>query len=223
MYGERRPRLTLSPELLTVLALRAAFLASTVKADRPLDLNVPPNITLCEPVNLTWTGGTPPYWLNIYGDVGSNKLVAQNTTGVLTTWFVWIPDIPAVALSAMRITVGGSGPAKPDTLISSLLVGDDYGCLDTAMTATSTTSSPTSSSSPTFLTPSLSQPPATSTPINPSSSKDGLSKAAIAGITVAATCVGTGLALVIAARCLRFAFRRRDRMRQPGTQPNNVK
>ncbi|PIL28660.1 hypothetical protein GSI_08703 [Ganoderma sinense ZZ0214-1] len=211
-------------------------LTSTVKAQVAMltPVNFPPNITLCEPVNFTWTGGTPPYWLYVYGDV-SGKLVAQNTTGIPTTWFVWIPDIPAVPGSSLRFQIGDS--ATHTTVSLSQLVGSESegsSCLGSSSTAAAATASSTvvvtspgqstgpshSTNDDSDTTPSSSQPTTVSqSAAIPVGTHRGerLSRAAVAGIAAAATFVG--IAIVVLAWFATVSARRKRRVRlelEPG-------
>ena len=47
------------------LAPSVAFLTPIVGAEETLTFHVPPEASLCLPVNLTWTGGIPPYRLDV--------------------------------------------------------------------------------------------------------------------------------------------------------------
>ncbi|KAM5546229.1 hypothetical protein V8D89_000355 [Ganoderma adspersum] len=208
MPREREPLVSRFPKLLKAVVPPLVFLTSTVVngQDALTPVNFPSKVALCEPVNFTWTGGTAPYWLYIVGYESSGKAVAQNTTGIPTTWFVWIPDIPAVPESRLRIQIGGSDSVMRGGVSLSQLVGEDSSCLDAAPTGSFSTVTSTAPSQPTLV-PLLQRS---------DSLLKRLSKAAVAGIAVAAGVVGIRLVLVLilAVRCA--LARRRSRVQQPG-------
>ena len=232
---DRNPVSCRFPPLLTALVPCAVFLTSAaVTANNLLSpVSFPPNVTLCEPVNFTWAGGTPPYWLYIYGDLGNSKLLAQNTSGILTTWFVWIPDIPAVPRSLLRVRLGDS--MTQTGFFSPMLVGSETSsCLGAA---TPPAAIPQASSTPGPATPSSESQPSTdnsttsspglasttsqSASIPTTSSTDRLNRAVrvAAGVAVPATVVGLGLVLVLVLVARRVLARRKNRARHDVQPP----
>ena len=231
---DRNPVSCRFPPLLTALVPCAVFLTSAaVTANNLLSpVSFPPNVTLCEPVNFTWAGGTPPYWLYIYGDLGNSKLLAQNTSGILTTWFVWIPDIPAVPRSLLRVRLGDS--MTQTGFFSPMLVGSEK---SSCLGATPPAAIPQASSTPGPVTPSSESQPSTadnsttsspglafttsqSAAIPTTSSTDRLNRAVrvAAGVAVSATAIGLGLVLVLVLVARRILARRKNRARH-GVQP----
>lgn len=213
-------------KLLTALVPPWVFLTSTaVNAQNALTpVNFPSKVMLCEPVNFTWTGGTPPYWLYIVGYESGGKAVGQNTTEIPTAWFVWIPDIPAIPESRLRIQIGGINATMRGGVFLSQLIGEDSSCLDAAPTDPSSTVSMTASSqltlSPSTIDATVSSssglPTTSRSAAIPILSKNSLSKAAIAGIVVASGVVGIGLILVLFLAARWASSRRRNGIQQPG-------
>ncbi|KAM5546242.1 hypothetical protein V8D89_000368 [Ganoderma adspersum] len=181
----------------TALAVCAIFLAPVVGAEDRLNFTVPSEVTLCRPVNLTWTGGTPPYRLDVELSVDGVPDIPsdQRETGIPNTWYLWTPDFPAG--SVLQIAILGSQLVPSASGFATVLSSSDSSCLATSYTAISATSSPSTSpsasSSANGLISPVNQPSATSTPAIFSSSRRGLSKGAIAGIAVAAALIGVGL------------------------------
>ena len=188
-----------------------------VGAEDTLKLTVPPEVSLCTPVNFTWTGGIPPYRLDV--ELSVNRVPDsqgnQRETGIMNTWFLWTPDFPAG--SRLEINVVGNGLSPSSGGFTNVLPSSDSSCLNTASSPASATSLPSTSPSKSSsvngrITP-VNQPSATSTIIIFSSSGRGLSKGAIAGIAVAATITAIGL-IALAAW---YLLPRRSREQHPGT------
>ena len=202
---------------LHAFAVCATFLVPVVGAEDTLKLTVPPEVSLCTPVNFTWTGGIPPYRLDV--ELSVNRVPDsqgnQRETGIMNTWFLWTPDFPAG--SRLEINVVGNGLSPSSGGFTNVLPSSDSSCLNTASSPASATSLPSTSPSKSSsvngrITP-VNQPSATSTIIIFSSSGRGLSKGAIAGIAVAATITAIGL-IALAAW---YLLPRRSREQHPGT------
>ncbi|KAM5545405.1 hypothetical protein V8D89_001018 [Ganoderma adspersum] len=196
-----------------VLCVTVAVLAPAVSAEDPLTFHVPGEVTLCLPVNFTWTGGTPPYRLDVEPSVNGlpTTTANQRKTAIETTWVLWTPDFPAG--SRLEINVVGSGFTPAAGGFTDVSTSSDSSCLNTASSTTSATSSSPSpsSSAATGVATAVDQPSATSSPAILASSRGGLSKGAIAGIAVAAVLIGIGL-IAFAVWYLR---RRKNRIQQP--------
>ena len=197
-----------------VLCVMVALLAPVVSAEDTLTFHVPAEVNLCVPVNFTWTGGTPPYRLDVEPSVNGlpNTTANERRTGIQTTWVLWTPDFPAG--SRLEINVVGIGFSPSSGGFTNVSSSPDSSCLNTASSTTSaTSSSPSASSSAGGLVTSVDQPSATSSPAVLASSGGGLSKGAVAGIAVAAILIGIGLI----AFALWYLRRRKHRIQQPGT------
>ncbi|KAM5546241.1 hypothetical protein V8D89_000367 [Ganoderma adspersum] len=197
----------------TALAVCAVFLLPVVGADVPLSLQDPSEVILCQPINLTWTGGTPPYRLDVEPlvDNAPNKTANGRNIGVNNTWFLWTPDFPQG--SVLQISIEGSGTSPAASVIATEVPSSDSRCLNTT---SATSLAPTSTSLVSTLSTSVVQPSATSSPAILASSRSGLSKGAIAGIAVACTLIGIGFIGFIAWYLLRR--RSRDQHLEKGAE-----
>ncbi|PIL28633.1 hypothetical protein GSI_08675 [Ganoderma sinense ZZ0214-1] len=179
-----------------------------VSAEDSLVFHVPSEVTLCLPVNFTWTGGTPPYRLDVEPSINGvpNITANERRTGIQTTWILWTPDFPAG--SRLEINVVGSGFAPSAGGFANVTSSSDSSCLNSAST---TTTVPSSSSSAGGLMTPVAQPSATPSPAVLASSGGGLSKGAIAGIAIAAVLIGIGLI----AFAIWYIRRRKNCVQQP--------
>ncbi|KAI1786273.1 hypothetical protein LXA43DRAFT_870585, partial [Ganoderma leucocontextum] len=66
-----------------------------------LVLNPPLSLTECVPVNITWTGGTPPYSLQV--NLGNSSETIRQFDDIFNTSFVWDTDVPAGTLVSFDI------------------------------------------------------------------------------------------------------------------------
>ena len=188
------------------LVLVATLSFGAANAQDTMTFHVPPNVTLCEPINLVWTGGSPPYRLDIEPLLGSTQETSENERhiNIMNTSFTWIPDFPTG--TDLQIGVIGNDANSGAGGHSVVLPSSNSSCLNTASTTTSqiSPSSSVPSSSTAIAVP-------TFTPQAPTL-RGGLSKGAIVGIAVAVSLVGIGLIL----SAIWFVLRRRTRVQQPG-------
>ncbi|TBU57587.1 hypothetical protein BD310DRAFT_880522 [Dichomitus squalens] len=217
--GRPSPR-KLSPlsTLMGGLVFSAAFLFPLVSAEDPISFHPPSTVTLCEPVTLNWTGGTPPYRLDVEPLVGNMQVTSQNERHINITnlVFTWTPDFPAN--TTLQLDVVGSGLTGSAGGHSIVLQSSNSSCLSaaspTTSQATTTSQTATSSNIESTLSPMTASSqaivPPTSTEVQ--SSGGGLSKGAIAGIAVAVSLIGIGL--IVGA--IWTVLRRRSLMQQPG-------
>ena len=218
-YGCYLPSALLSI-LPVALTLNLAYLSQVATAQGTLKATIPPEVTLCRPVNLTWSGGLPPYRLDAEPVVNGSQDTSANQReiGIQTTWFLWTPDFPPG--STLLVTVYPSGTGSPSSGgFTNVLPSSDSSCLPVS-TASMTTSSTTPSAS--TISPSHANgplipadepsPTSSSSPAVLASTRRGLSKGAIAGVAVAASLVGIGL-IALAAW---YLLRSRKREPQPG-------
>ncbi len=174
--ARERNHFSLLSTVSAALALCMAFLAPVISAQDTLTFHVPSEVTLCQPVNFTWTGGIPPYRLDVEQMVKNAPNVMTNqrkADGIETTWVLWTPDFPVG--STLQITVVGSGLSPSAGGFTAVLSSSDSSCLDTT---SSVASSPplTSTPSASGLSTPVDQPSATSSPAIFASSRSGLSK-----------------------------------------------
>lgn len=199
----REPRNTEIISLLLAVLCVALFVEGVSAQDR-LQFNTPLNLTLCAPTNLTWSGGVPPYRLDIYPYSPDNNTAQarldQRFVNLTTQWVIWTPNIPAGTDVGFTVEDNtDSGLAYGHHLVQ---LGSNTSCLPGA----STTQSPSVMGSP-------SSSIATSTSISTAPvvfvSRHGLSTGAIAGIA-ASIAVITVIATAVA---VWYMLRRRRQSR----------
>ena len=177
-----------------------ALLVPVMGADMPLSLQSPSEVILCQPINITWTGGTPPYRLDVepFVDNSPNKTSNGRNIAIDNTWSLWTPDFPLGSI--LQISIEGSGTSPAASVRTTELPSSNSSCLNaTSATSLVSTSTPLANSHST----SVDQPSAPSSPAILASSKRGLSKGAIAGIAVAVALIGIGSIVFIAWYLLR--------------------
>ncbi|KAF8151350.1 hypothetical protein B0H34DRAFT_727284 [Crassisporium funariophilum] len=107
-----------------LIALLGSF-ASVVCAQ--LAINTPVNAVVCEPTLITWSGGTPPYFLTVLpaGSPGGPALVDLGVqTGVSTTWNTNVAAGTSVVLG-LRDSTGAFATSAAFTINP----GPDKSCL----------------------------------------------------------------------------------------------
>ncbi|KAI0767729.1 hypothetical protein C8Q74DRAFT_974869 [Fomes fomentarius] len=196
-----------------VFAIYLALFAKGVAAQddgNKLTMNPIQNLTLCAQTNLTWTGGVPPYRLNVepFDPISGRAQTSLNQRylNILDHWFVWTPNITAG--TDIQVTVNDATPNGTSGNHQTVRLGADSSCLAVtssfAPTGLSATSSGTSSA--------VGGTPSTSaTPPTPSVDvvNHGLSAGATAGIAVAVS-VSVILLVAVGFWCL---LRRRRAVR----------
>ena len=180
-------------------ALCGAVLVVGVSAEDPVTFHVPSSVTACQPINLTWTGGIPPYRLDVtlIFDNVPNITQDQRQTGILNTWTIWTPDY-ASAGSKLEVNVVGSGFSASSGGFMTVLPNSGTSCFDDTPTTTLTITLTASASTSTVT-------------LSPSRAK--LDKGAIGAVALGATLIGIGLIAFSAWYVLR---RMKTRVRQSG-------
>jgi hypothetical protein len=111
----------------SIFASLAAAAVFATSALAQLTINTPSNPVVCQPLLITWSGGTPPYYLSI---LPGNQPTAQalenfpTQTGTSLTWTVNI----AVGTSIGFHIVDSTG-ASQDSAPFSILTGADTSCV----------------------------------------------------------------------------------------------
>jgi len=93
-----------------VLAVSVAALFSLAQSQ--VTVNTPPQLVECEPIQITWSGGTGPYFLSVFPD-GNPSVVLENLSnssisGTTFTWEVNIASGQSVGF-AVRDSTGVTG------------------------------------------------------------------------------------------------------------------
>ena len=113
--GKRNAPSRSTPAVRTALGVTVctALLVPVVGADIPLSLQSPSEVILCQPINLTWIGGTPPYRLDVEPLVNNspNKTANGRNIAIDNTWSLWTPDFPPGSILQISIEGSGTSPA----------------------------------------------------------------------------------------------------------------
>ncbi|TFK89219.1 hypothetical protein K466DRAFT_564280 [Polyporus arcularius HHB13444] len=178
------------------------LLAGGVRAQNPLVFNTPQNLTLCAPTNITWSGGVPPFRLDIEpfspDDGTQEPSLDQRFLNITVQWLIWTPNFTAgTDVQFNLIDSTESGLAGGHHLVR---LGSDTSCLPGVSSSASLLSSSTGSSSSA----------ATSTTGSPTPdvlvTHHGLGPGAVAGIAV-----GVAIAAVMAIAVIGWCLLRKRR------------
>ncbi|KDQ59239.1 hypothetical protein JAAARDRAFT_206173 [Jaapia argillacea MUCL 33604] len=155
-----------------------------------LTINTPASVVECEPVLLSWTSGTPPYYLSILpGGQPSAAPLYQfpQQTGTSVTWVVNIASGTSIGLT-LRDSTGTTAQSAPFTIIP----GTSTSCLNSNATTTTgagstTAGSPSSSAAGSTTGTSTTPGSSTSTPGTSPTLLGTTTHAATTGTTPAST------------------------------------
>ncbi|KAH8117717.1 hypothetical protein DFH11DRAFT_854138 [Phellopilus nigrolimitatus] len=109
-----------------------AFLALlTASANAAMVINTPPSIVQCEPVQFTWSGGTPPYYLSLLpgGSVSADPLKSFPSTS--DTMQEWKADIPSGTSITCALRDSTGSQVYSDAV--AIQGNSDSSCLNTAV------------------------------------------------------------------------------------------
>ncbi|KAI6165809.1 hypothetical protein EDD17DRAFT_1553388 [Pisolithus thermaeus] len=114
--------------LKSTFAVVVLFVAGAL-AQSTFTINTPSNVVECEPTLITWTGGTPPYYLSILPGADPTgtaieSLGQQNSTSV--TWVCNIASGTSLGLT-LRDNTGATVQSAPFTVNP----GSSTSCLNT--------------------------------------------------------------------------------------------
>ncbi|PFH52988.1 hypothetical protein AMATHDRAFT_55886 [Amanita thiersii Skay4041] len=104
-----------------------AFAAVGAYAQGQLTINTPSNPVVCQPLLLTWSGGSPPYFLSIHPGSDPNGASIQDfpqQTGTSLTWTVNIAAGTQIGLS-LRDNTGNTAQSAAFTINP----GSDTACV----------------------------------------------------------------------------------------------
>jgi hypothetical protein len=126
----------------------AAILAITAAAQDGFTINTPSNVVVCQPILLSWTGGTPPYFLTIHDGNNPTGPAIQDLGSQDSTSFTWTVNIAAgtsIGL-AVRDSTGQSVQSASFPINS----GSSTDCIDNppTTTASGTDTAATSAATP---------------------------------------------------------------------------
>ncbi|KAG5353529.1 hypothetical protein C0989_005976 [Termitomyces sp. Mn162] len=123
-------------------------------------INTPTNVVVCQPILLTWTGGTGPYFLVITGQPNGQAL--EDLGMVQSTQFSWTVNIPAG--TSIGLTLRDSTGQIAQSAAFTINPGNDNSCLGQSSSAGATTAGNTSPASSAASSSPVTSPGATSTP-----------------------------------------------------------
>ncbi|KAH9936057.1 hypothetical protein B0H21DRAFT_62463 [Amylocystis lapponica] len=139
--------------------LTSAFvLASLVQLSYQVTVNTVSGITECEPIQFTWSGGVPPYYLELLPAEQTSAPAMKQFPQTSSTSFTWLVDLEAN--TSFTIAVTDSNGAQGYSSIETINAGTSTSCLNTAVTdsgaagSTSGGGSSTGAASPTSTSPS---------------------------------------------------------------------
>lgn len=217
-----RSRVAQIAPLQAVIFVIALFVVG-VSAQGRIVFNVPQDLSQCNPVNLTWSGGAPPYRLDILPFVpnttgpGSfdpvnrfpNHSLAQRFINIPVQYFVWTPNFTVPNTDVQFNLIDGTTNAPAGG--HHVMLAGSTACLNISSTSSSASDT---MSSPTLVVPiSTAEPSPQITQLAQAAEHHGLSTGAIAGIAAA---IGV-LAILLTALAVWCCLRRRRRVKQHGT------
>ncbi|KAI0752455.1 hypothetical protein C8Q80DRAFT_1267002 [Daedaleopsis nitida] len=174
------------------------------------------NLTVCEPVNVTWSGGVPPYRLDIVPFNGSEEsALDQRFVQIFDTHVQYTPNRPPGTMLQMVLMDSNTNALDGSrSIIVLILPGPDTRCLTSSSTSpsapsTSPTPSPSVAPSSSGTVPAVTISGTTQPVPDASSVHHGLSAGAIAGIAV-----GVGLSALFLTAMAVWCFLRRRKSEQ---------
>jgi len=146
----------------------AAILAITAAAQGGFTINTPSNVVVCQPILLSWTGGTPPYFLTVQDVNNPTGPAIQDLGQQDSTSFTWTVNIAAG--TSIGLAVRDSTGASVQSASFPINSGSSTDCLDDppATTASGTgtdtaATTPPATTRPTTAAPSSTKPANSST------------------------------------------------------------
>jgi len=152
----------------------AAILAITAAAQDGFTINTPSNVVVCQPILLSWTGGTPPYFLTVHDGNNPTGPAIQDLGQQDGTSFTWTVNIAAG--TSIGLAVRDSTGASVQSASFPINSGSSTDCLDDppATTASGTgTDTAATSAAPTTTRATTAAPSST----KPANSSTGASSA----------------------------------------------
>lgn len=122
----------------TTSLISAALFVAGVSAQ--LTVNTPTNVVQCAPLQITWTGGTPPYLLSLHSGTDVNGTPLISFPSVTTTSLTW----SAVNVSAgtqLDLSLRDSSGLNSQSAVFTVQPGTDSSCLTGATNVTTPTGS----------------------------------------------------------------------------------
>lgn len=175
--------------LASVILLGLAAPSAFAQGPNGLTINTPSNVVVCEPILLTWGGGTPPYIVSVLpaaSPSGPAVVTFPQTSATELTWLVNQQANTMLSLS-VRDNTGGSDPSAPFTVLS----GSNSSCVTAATTSISLGGTVSAASTPIISVSSTAPVVGVSTTTSPSSTPTGSTGSSPASTTAKGTASAT--------------------------------
>ncbi|KAH9037800.1 hypothetical protein EDB85DRAFT_1934520 [Lactarius pseudohatsudake] len=130
-----------------------------------LTVNTPLNVVVCQPLQISWSGGTGPYFLSIHPGAAPDDPALADFGTQQGTSFTWTAVNFAVGTS-LDITLRDSAGLISQSAPFTVQTGTDTACLNASSASSSgasTSGTPASTSTATGSTPSVSTPTSSAT------------------------------------------------------------
>ncbi|KAF6754457.1 hypothetical protein DFP72DRAFT_848265 [Ephemerocybe angulata] len=163
-------------------------------------VNTPANAVVCQPLQITWSGGTPPYFLSILPGNQPSAAAIRDFGTVTGTSFTWNPvNLPAGTLIGINLrdstgTLAQSAafPVNPGTDDKCLTATTTSSTSTTSTTSGSTSSTTSTTSTTTSSTTTTTTATTTTTTPRPSSSSTSTTSTSTTGTAPAANTAAAG-------------------------------
>ncbi|KAH9178194.1 hypothetical protein EDB89DRAFT_1901770 [Lactarius sanguifluus] len=169
-----------------LVSLASAILFIAGVSAQSLTVNTPLNVVVCQPLQISWSGGTAPYFLSVHPGAAPNDPALADFGTQQGTSFIWTAvNFPAG--TSLDITLRDSAGLTSQSAPFTVQTSSDTACLTASSSSSSSgsaSSTPGSTTTATGSTPSVSTPtasattPTTSATTRPSSSSTSSSSRA---------------------------------------------
>ncbi|KAH9063843.1 hypothetical protein EDB87DRAFT_1600655 [Lactarius vividus] len=148
-----------------LLSIASAALFVAGASAQSLTVNTPLNVVVCQPLQISWTGGTAPYFLSVHPGAAPNDPALADFGTQQGTSFIWTAvNFPSG--TSLDITLRDSSGLTSQSAPFTVQTGTDTACLNASSSSSSSGStSPATSltTTATGSTPSVSIPTSTAT------------------------------------------------------------
>ncbi|KAG8694139.1 hypothetical protein FRC08_008686 [Ceratobasidium sp. 394] len=171
----------------TFVALYAVALAGFVAAQGGMTVATPPSVVQCQPVQLSWSGGTAPYFPSIIPGGQPSAPALKDFPQQQGTSLTWTVDLPQGTSITVRIT-DSTGTIQYSSAIT-IQNSSDASCLNGSASTGAPSTSTGPASAPPATTPQGSTPapsgtaPSTSRPASSGSATRSVASSASASAT----------------------------------------
>jgi hypothetical protein len=124
----------------------AIALAALLPNTLGLTVNTPVNVVQCQPIQFTWTSGTPPYFLSLIPGGQTAAPPIKQFPPQQGTSFTWLADLQANTI--FNIVLKDNTGTQVFSDIVTITAGGDSSCLNTAVSENGSGSAAPTSTSP---------------------------------------------------------------------------